>query len=64
MPTLVKCPVCRADAPWADNPHRPFCSERCRYLDLGAWAEGKYRIAGDDPEDESESRPADDPDRR
>ncbi|MCL4812963.1 MAG: DNA gyrase inhibitor YacG [Vicinamibacteraceae bacterium] len=26
--------------------HRPFCSERCRLLDLAAWAEGRYRIPG------------------
>ncbi len=29
-----------------DNPYRPFCSERCKLIDLGQWAEGDYRIAG------------------
>jgi len=31
---------------WKDNPHRPFCSERCRQIDLGNWAAENYRIAG------------------
>ena len=47
MPLMVKCPVCRTEVAWEGNPHRPFCSERCRLIDLGAWAEGKYRIAGE-----------------
>lgn len=54
MPTLVKCPTCGKAVPWSGNPHRPFCSERCRLIDLGAWVEGKYRISGPDLEDESE----------
>ena len=29
-----------------DNPSRPFCGERCKLIDLGAWAEGRYSIAG------------------
>ena len=32
---------------WEDNPHRPFCSERCRVIDLGSWASERYRIAGE-----------------
>lgn len=48
----VPCPKCRKPTPWADNPDRPFCSERCRLLDLGAWAAEDYRVAGKpvDPE--------------
>jgi uncharacterized protein len=46
MPTKVRCPICHAEAEWEGNPFRPFCSERCRLLDLGAWAEGRYRIPG------------------
>lgn len=30
-----------------DNPHFPFCCERCRLTDLGKWAMGDYRIPGD-----------------
>jgi endogenous inhibitor of DNA gyrase (YacG/DUF329 family) len=64
MERMVRCPICRAEVAWEDNPHRPFCSERCRLIDLGAWAEGRYRIPGrkiateeereDDDEDEPE----------
>jgi hypothetical protein len=62
MERMVRCPTCRAEAAWEGNPHRPFCSERCRLIDLGAWAEGRYRIPGeklpqekdDDDEDEPE----------
>ncbi|MCW5593039.1 MAG: DNA gyrase inhibitor YacG [Burkholderiales bacterium] len=42
---LVACPGCGKPTPFApDNPWRPFCSERCRSLDLGAWASESYRI--------------------
>jgi len=40
----VKCPTCRAEVAWEGNPFRPFCSDRCRTLDLGAWASEHYRI--------------------
>jgi endogenous inhibitor of DNA gyrase (YacG/DUF329 family) len=46
QPTLVKCPVCGKEAAWRENPFRPFCSERCRLIDLGKWASEEYRIAG------------------
>jgi endogenous inhibitor of DNA gyrase (YacG/DUF329 family) len=52
----VRCPRCRKLADWYDNPHRPFCSQRCRILDLGAWADETYRIKGKRlSEDEKES---------
>ncbi|MCC2640143.1 MAG: yacG [Nitrospira sp.] len=31
---------------WQDNPWRPFCSEQCQIIDLGAWAGEKYRVKG------------------
>lgn len=41
----IKCPQCGRLAFYsADNPFRPFCSERCRLIDLGQWADGKYAI--------------------
>lgn len=43
----VPCPVCKKEAAWKDNPFRPFCSERCRMIDLGKWAAEEYRIAGE-----------------
>lgn len=44
--TQIKCPTCRSTVTWQDNPHRPFCSERCQMIDLGQWADESYRIQG------------------
>lgn len=41
----VKCPTCRKASEFTpDNRFRPFCSERCQTLDLGAWADERYRV--------------------
>ena len=41
----VKCPQCGAAVPWSPaSKWRPFCSERCKTLDLGAWASEAYRV--------------------
>ena len=48
MPLKVKCPTCHKEVPWKGNPHRPFCSDRCRLIDLGAWSQERYRIAGEE----------------
>lgn len=51
----VQCPHCGEPALFAPaNPWRPFCSERCRILDLGAWASEDYRIPTDPGDDESQ----------
>jgi endogenous inhibitor of DNA gyrase (YacG/DUF329 family) len=43
--TKVRCPRCGGEAPWnPENPYRPFCSERCKLIDLGAWASETYRV--------------------
>lgn len=47
MPRSVRCPVCRKEARWEGNPYRPFCSERCKLQDLGAWATERYRVRGE-----------------
>ena len=45
-PRLVPCPSCRREIAYSTrNPWRPFCSERCRRVDLGAWASERYRVA-------------------
>jgi endogenous inhibitor of DNA gyrase (YacG/DUF329 family) len=45
----VHCPRCRKETAYsAENPFRPFCSERCRLIDLGQWAEESYRIPTED----------------
>ncbi len=45
--TTITCPSCKKETQWEDNPFKPFCSERCRLIDLGKWASGEYRIAGE-----------------
>jgi endogenous inhibitor of DNA gyrase (YacG/DUF329 family) len=45
----IHCPRCRKKTEYsATNPFRPFCSERCRLIDLGQWAEESYRIPTQD----------------
>jgi endogenous inhibitor of DNA gyrase (YacG/DUF329 family) len=52
----VPCPTCGQPAVLAPfNPFRPFCSERCRLVDLGAWATEAYRIPAKPAEDEGEA---------
>lgn len=42
---IVRCPTCGGDSIYApENAFRPFCSERCRNVDLGAWASESYRV--------------------
>ncbi|MDR2016710.1 MAG: DNA gyrase inhibitor YacG [Burkholderiales bacterium] len=44
--TTVACPQCGVTVVWtSESCWRPFCSERCKLLDLGAWADETYRIA-------------------
>ena len=52
-PRLVACPRCGGDSVYApSNPYRPFCSQRCKNLDLGAWASESFRVPGEAPPDE------------
>ena len=44
-----RCPTCHEAVVWEANPFRPFCSERCRLIDLGAWLSEKHAIPGDAP---------------
>lgn len=41
---LIRCPQCKELTTWKENPWRPFCSERCKLIDLGQWATESYRI--------------------
>jgi endogenous inhibitor of DNA gyrase (YacG/DUF329 family) len=56
MGLTVRCPICRVPVPWEGNPHRPFCSERCQLIDLGAWVAERYRIPakGKEPGEEKD----------
>jgi len=40
----MKCPRCQKETTLEGNPFRPFCSERCKLIDLGRWAAGEYRV--------------------
>lgn len=45
QPRIVNCPTCGKPVPWVEqSAFRPFCSERCRQIDLGAWAAEEYRV--------------------
>jgi endogenous inhibitor of DNA gyrase (YacG/DUF329 family) len=45
----VRCPTCKREIAWSDEfPHRPFCSDRCRLIDLGAWLSEKHSIPDTD----------------
>jgi hypothetical protein len=47
-PALHRCPTCRRELEWsAANAFRPFCSERCRLIDLGAWLKEEHAIPGE-----------------
>jgi len=51
MSKQVKCPTCGKPSSFSpENKFRPFCSERCQTLDLGAWAEEKFAIPSEDSE--------------
>ena len=55
MARVVHCPTCGGDVEWIDAfPFRPFCSERCRLIDLGAWADERHVIPGSPLDDEDE----------
>ena len=46
MKTKIRCPICKDTTKHdASNLFRPFCSERCRLIDLGKWVDEKYSIA-------------------
>ncbi len=48
----VKCPICQKAVTWTDkNRFRPFCSERCRLIDLGQWLDESYRFDAKEAEE-------------
>lgn len=52
---IVRCPTCGKPVEWSpESRFRPFCSARCKDIDLGAWASESYRIAvKNDPDEET-----------
>ncbi|MDY7573559.1 DNA gyrase inhibitor YacG [Actimicrobium sp. CCI2.3] len=64
MATVVDCPTCGTKVTWSEaSKYRPFCSERCKQIDLGAWAEEKYTIPGSPPLDDPDADPDETPQR-
>ena len=52
-PRIVSCPTCGKPVPWkTESAWRPFCSERCKLIDFGAWANESYRIPAVENDDE------------
>lgn len=45
---LVKCPTCGKETEYTGNKYRPFCSERCRLIDFGAWADEEFALPAED----------------
>lgn len=51
-PRIGRCPACRKTARLDEgNPWRPFCSERCKLLDLGDWISGRFAIPVAEPDE-------------
>ncbi|HZV54187.1 MAG TPA: DNA gyrase inhibitor YacG [Rhodocyclaceae bacterium] len=48
-PAVVSCPTCGKQVEWrTENTYRPFCCERCKQIDLGAWANEEYQVPASD----------------
>lgn len=45
-PRQRRCPVCKSPLPAGEDRHAPFCSARCRMVDLGRWLGGDYAVPG------------------
>jgi endogenous inhibitor of DNA gyrase (YacG/DUF329 family) len=60
MAAQVKCPTCRRPVEWSEqSAYRPFCSDRCRLIDLGAWLTEQHKIPEEPGEDSgAEPEPA------
>lgn len=62
----MKCPTCGNQVQWENNSFRPFCSERCKLIDLGAWVNGQYSVPGesttvpDEPDAHDKTNPTED----
>ena len=50
---IVRCPTCGGDSIFGpNNPWRPFCSERCKMVDLGAWGNEEFKVPDPTPPDD------------
>ncbi len=61
---MVPCPRCGKDSEFSPaNPYRPFCSERCKMIDLGQWASGHDRVPTPEEENSEKQEVNDDAER-
>lgn len=60
MPLTFPCPRCGEASSWEGNEFRPFCSERCKLIDLGAWASDEYKLPTQDAPQSGLQRQEDD----
>lgn len=60
MPRTFPCPRCGEASTWEGNEFRPFCSERCKLIDLGAWASDEYKLPTQDAPQSGLQRQEDD----
>lgn len=61
VPLNLTCPTCNKDFSVdrkEDVPYRPFCSKRCKLVDLGRWLDGTYTITEPLPEDQQQANPS------
>ena len=60
MVKTVNCPQCGTSVPWQEEqPWKPFCSERCKLIDLGDWASENHRIKGEEVPPSNSQDPSD-----
>ncbi|MGH9354942.1 MAG: DNA gyrase inhibitor YacG [Terriglobia bacterium] len=57
---MARCPICKKQTQLKGDPYRPFCSERCKLLDLDNWLGERYRIPASSPETDRDQLDADD----
>ena len=48
----MRCPTCKQPVPAERREFRPFCSERCKLVDLGRWLDGSYAVPGEPADEE------------
>jgi endogenous inhibitor of DNA gyrase (YacG/DUF329 family) len=62
-PALVKCPTCGRQTDWSEqSSFRPFCSERCKLIDLGAWLSEQRSLPGEPAQPPDTPAAREDPD--
>lgn len=57
----MRCPICKTSIEESEGPRQvcmfPFCSERCKLIDLGRWLDGKYQIPAEEPDGDEDAHP-------